>query len=458
MPQSLATAVLTEGTPEAAAIKAVVDKGSKAMAEELVTGTLPACVVALLVCSGGARGALTGSQGVEKIKAWRPKALRALCREWVKEMVDEKDGWELDDAENEELVQLTASMLEGRTDLATCEVLARVVYQKVLKASTVALSEEEGEFFRLDAKSREKVPSSIGLSPKTAKLMSKIWTVVYKAVALADVEHMRALFEYHHELLAARLNSKLGKECIKTSLKLQDGIKRAFAHVRAGESPTLALKAAPEGKVGVFEEHLAAFEEVKEKHKSVVPNLRVSISHQQGRTPPDAYALRYNRLTNQADIWGDRPDELEHDSWTKRQKTTHQSPSSQLCRDHARATARAARLADSCTLVPRTRPAPPLQAPMHSGRPVRCRCSLSARRVRWPAARAAAAAAAPAAVPGGAVAGTATRSAAASVPPTATPAAACRWITGRRGPSSSSSSRRSNRAPKGSRSTRGTRR
>ena len=113
MPQSLATAVLTEGTPEAVALKTAVDKGSKAMAEELVKGTLPACVVAVLVCSGGARGALTGSQGVEKIKAWRPTAMRALCSEWVREMVDEKDGWELGDADNEELFQLTASMLEG---------------------------------------------------------------------------------------------------------------------------------------------------------------------------------------------------------------------------------------------------------------------------------------------------------------------------------------------------------
>ena len=336
MPQPLATAMLTAGTPEAKALKTVAERGSKAMANSLVNGTLPGCVVALLVCSDGARSALTGSQDVEKVKAYRPMALRALCGKWVEEMVVEKDGWEQDDADNEELVQLTASMLEGRTDLATCEVLARVVYQKVLKASTVPLSEEEGDFFRLPAKSREEVPSSLGLSPKTARLMSKIWAVVYMAVAPSDVEQMRALFERHHKLLSARLNAKLGTVCKKTSMKLQDGIRRAFAHIRAGESPTLALGVAPAGKAGVFEEQLAAFKAVKEMHDAVVPSLRVTISHQAGKTPHDAYALKYNRLAVQAEIWGERPDELEQDSWSKRQKTVHHSPhEAQSCRDFA---------------------------------------------------------------------------------------------------------------------------
>ena len=338
MPQALATDLLTEGTPAAKALKQVVDRGSKAMADELVKGTLPGAVVSLLSCHEAARSVLTGSEAVEKVKMWRPAALRALCRTWVKAMVEEGEGWVETDAENEDLIQLTEWMLEGRTDSATCELVAKVTYLKVPEASAVALSEEEGSYFATPRKARVRAPATLGLSPKTAKLMLKIWSVVYKALAPHDTAALDELFGRHNELLRARLTPRLGVECIQASMQLQEGLRRAIMLIRAGEEPTLTLGVAQDGKVDVFMEQRSALDTVKKQHGAVVPTLRAQTTHSNygGGPPEGAYALRYNRLADQAALWGPRPDPYSENVFNKRQKMVGRSPhEAQLCRDFA---------------------------------------------------------------------------------------------------------------------------
>ena len=191
----------------------------------------------------------------------------------------------------------------------------------------MALSEEEAAYFAVPKKERLNAPSALGLSPKTAKLMSTIWTVIYKAVAPHDTEALRELFGRHNELLKARLTPKLGTECTQASVLLQDGLRRAIMFVRAGETPTLTLGEVPDGRVGVFMEHRGALNKVKESHATILPTLRAQATHSHHGGPPEgAFALRYNRLADQQGLWGLRPDPYSQNPLNKRRKTESLGP------------------------------------------------------------------------------------------------------------------------------------